>query len=91
MEELKYHNQLVYKLNQELLDSWQLEKIQTDSENWRTYYTNSDSNWISFYPYSEYHGGGQPYIIKIGLKDFQDWISDNVHFEKLIRNIIENE
>jgi hypothetical protein len=91
MEKLKYKMLSVFSLDKELIDSFRLEKVANDSVNWREYFKNPDSNWISFYPFSEYHGGGQPYIIKIGLIDFEKWISENVDFEKQIRILIDNE
>lgn len=91
MEKLKYKNLSVYELNKELISTSGLENVYNDSVNWREYFKNSDSNWISFYPFSEYHGGGQAYIIKIGLIDFERWIIENVEFEKQIRKLIENE
>jgi hypothetical protein len=60
-----------------------------DSVYWRIYYSNKDSNWIGFFPFSEHHGGGQEYIIKIGNHDFDKWISNNKDFTVDIRKIIE--
>ncbi len=88
---LTYMDYFVYELNSDLISSFKLEKVSSDSDNWRTYYKTSDSNWIAFYPFSEYHGGGQPYIIMIGMTDCDKWIEDNINFEIEIRKIIESE
>ena len=87
---LTYKNHEVYELNDQLVCDLQLEEIATDSTNWRSFYKNDISNWISFYPFSEYHGGGQPFIIMIGKSDFKYWINNNLDFEKSIRSQIEN-
>ena len=65
-------------------------KISTDSKNWRTYYSFGDTNLILFFPFSEYHGGGQPYIIEIGKIEFETWINQNMGFENEIRIMLEN-
>ncbi|GAO27854.1 hypothetical protein JCM15548_14714 [Geofilum rubicundum JCM 15548] len=91
LSQLTYNDYEVYKFDNKLISGFKLEKVDSDSDSWRTFYKSSDSNWITFYPFSEYHGGGQQYIIKIGLDDIEQWIDNNFNFEKEIRNLIENE
>jgi len=86
---LNYKDHKVFQSNESIIKGYQLKKIGSDSENWRTFYITDDSNWIEFYPYGEYHGGGQPYIIRIGSLDTDLWIKENGDFENEIRKIIE--
>jgi len=88
---LKYKHYLVYKFNKELQDQLNLVEIKSTTEDWRRFYKTQNSNWILFYPTSEYHGGGIPYIIKIGLVDCEEWISNNSSFEYFIRKFIAQE
>jgi len=88
---MTYKGCKISKLTDDLINNYDLQKLKTDSEKWRVYYKNYDSNWISFYPFSEYHGGGQSYIIQINNFDFENWINENPNFESDIRDLIEKE
>ncbi len=90
LSHLTYNDYDVYELNNKLISSFKLEKIDSDSDKWRTFYKSSDSNWVAFYPFNEYHGGGQQYIIRIGFNDCIKWIENNFSFEKDIRKKIEH-
>ena len=87
----KYKSWTYYKYDKDFRQNFELEKINSDSNNWRIFYKGQNSNWICFYPFSEYHGGGQPYIINIGESDFDNWILNNNSFESEIRKQIEDE
>lgn len=73
----------------DFIQSKKLEKVAVDSENWLTFYQNEEAKWIEFYPFSEYHGGGIPYIINIGTNDFEDWVRRHKDFVAQIRVLIE--
>ena len=62
--------------------------IKTDSEGWRQFYQGLEGVVIKFYPFSEYHGGGQPYFIKIGKVDLEKWLVESPDFETEIRALI---
>jgi hypothetical protein len=66
-----------------------LKKISSDPIYWRTYYISGNTNLIKFFPFSEYHGGGQPYLIEIGNVDFEIWINQYPNFENEIRSILD--
>ena len=86
-----YNSYKVFEFSKKFIDENELVELKVDSINWRIYYTNKDDNWIRINPFSEYHGGGQPYIINIGQNDFAGWIRNHPNFEKEIRKLIENE
>jgi hypothetical protein len=73
----------------EFINDSNFKKISSDPIYWRTYYSSGDTNLILFYPFSEYHGGGQPYLIEIGNIDFDIWINQFPNFENEIRSILE--
>jgi hypothetical protein len=63
-----------------------LERIGTDQKNWRHFYRDMEGNvYIQFYPYSEHHGGGQPYMIDMKGNDRGSWRRKHPHFENEIR------
>lgn len=73
----------------EFSDSFeQLENLGVDSDNWLTFYRKEKTNWIKFYPFNEYHGGGAPYIINIGTNDFDTWLKDYKDFVIEVRGLI---
>jgi len=82
---MKYKNFDFFEFNENFVNEFNLKKVIIDSTNWRTYYKNNESNWILFYPFSEYHGGGQSFIINIQKNEFENWITENIEFEKNIR------
>lgn len=82
---MKYKNFDFFEFNENLVNEFNLKKVIIDSTNWRTNYKNNESNWILFYPFSEYHGGGQSFIINIQKNEFENWITENIEFEKNIR------
>lgn len=84
----KYNDFEFYGFTEDLLQSRKLEKLVTDSENWLIFYKNQECNWIEFYPFSEYHGGGAPYIINIGTNDFNAWLKENEDFVDSVRKLI---
>ncbi|WP_223826709.1 Imm27 family immunity protein [Flagellimonas sp. S3867] len=86
---MKYKVFSVVQFSDSLVKSKRLEKIATDSVNWWTFYKNKEANWIEFYPFSEHHGGGAPYIINIGSSDFEPWIEDNKDFVNSVRELID--
>ncbi len=87
----KYESYDVFDFSENLIKQNELIEIKVDSINWRIYYTNKKDNWIRFNPFSEYHGGGQPYIINIGQDDFENWVLNHPNFVKKIRELILNE
>jgi len=88
MKRGKYKDFAFHVFDEVFIEAQGFRLIDQDSVNWRIYYSNGNSNWIKFYPFSEYHGGGQPYIVDIEKHDFIEWIVDNQDFEKDIRKII---
>jgi hypothetical protein len=86
-----YNGYTFNELNDKFIKSTKLKLLKTDSEFWRSYYKSDESNWIAFYPFSEYHGGGQPYIIMIRNDEHDDWIDNNPNFESEIRKLIEKQ
>ena len=87
---MKYNDFEVFEFSFELVQTKELVETSVDSENWLVLYQNRNYNWIKFYPYSEFHGGGQPYIINIGSRDFELWLKDHPDFVKSIREDILN-
>ncbi|WP_396591636.1 Imm27 family immunity protein [Allomuricauda sp. R78024] len=85
---MKYKGFSVVQFSDSLVKSKGLVKIAIDSVNWWTFYKNKEANWIEFYPFSEYHGGGPPYIINISSSDFEPWIEDNKDFVNSVRELI---
>lgn len=81
----------IFSFTENFLKENELIETEVDSVNWRILYTNSKGNWIRFNPFSEYHGGGPPYIINIGQNDFESWILNHPNFQNGIRTLIENE
>ncbi len=67
----------------------ELIELKIDSVNWRIYLTDGNDNYIRFMPYSEYHGGGEPFFINIGNSDFEEWINRNDGFERKIRKLLD--
>lgn len=86
-----YGSYKVFDFSEKFIKENELIELKVDSINWRIYYINKNDNWIRFSPFSEYHGGGQPYIINIEQNDFECWIINHPDFEKEIRKLIENE
>lgn len=87
----RYESYSIYAYSESLLKENYLIEIKVDSINWRIFYTNKKENWIRFNPFSEYHGGGQPYMINIGQNAIDAWILRYPNFEKEIRSLILNE
>ncbi|GBF18016.1 hypothetical protein C21_00172 [Arenibacter sp. NBRC 103722] len=85
---MKYNEFEFYGFTEDLAQSLELEKVKTDSENWFIFYKNRQDNWIKFYPFAEYHGGGAPYLINIGSLDFDLWLKENGNFVASAREII---
>ncbi len=88
---ISFNNYTVHKFDDSFILDNKLIKHGVDDSGWRIFYHNEISNWIVCYPYCEFHGGGQPYIIKINSTDFEKWIYDNLDFEIKIRQLIEND
>jgi len=86
---MKYMEFTFFGFSDDFIQSKKLEKVAVDSENWLTFYQNEETKWIEFYPFSEYHAGGIPYIINIGTNDFEDWIKRHKDFVTQIRVLIE--
>ena len=86
---IKYHDFKVSVFDDNFQSVNKLIKCGTDNSGWRVFFKNDVSNWILFYPFSEYQGGGQPYIVRIESSDFDKWINDNPNFEIIIRQQIE--
>lgn len=86
---MKYKGFSVAECSDSLMKSKGLEKIAIDSVNWLAFYKNEEANWIEFYPFSEYHGGGAPYIINIGPSDFKPWLEENKDFVNSVRELID--
>lgn len=86
-----YKSYDVFESSETFIKENELIELKIDSINWRIYYTNKKDNWIRFNPFSEYHGGGQSYIINIEQNDFESWILNHPNFQKQIRKLIENE
>lgn len=84
---LKYKNLDVFEANSLNLEN--LEKVGNDSSGWTMYFTDKTNNFIMFYPFGEYHGGGQSYLININDNEINEWIMNNPHFENEIREQIE--
>lgn len=82
---MKYKGFHFFELSQHLIQSNKLEQVSADSDNWLSFYRNQDSNWVIFYPFSEHHGGGQPYIINIGKNEFELWLQENPGFTQSIK------
>jgi hypothetical protein len=78
----------VFELNENIEQSIPLEKTGTDETGWRIYYKNNSGNWIKFFPYSEHHGGGQPFIILIGEHKPDEWVKRYGNFENQIQEIL---
>lgn len=87
---MKYKNFDVAGFSDKLMQSKKLEEVAVDSDNWLTFYKNNEANWIEFYPFSEYNGGGAPYIINIGSCSFESWLEENQDFVISVREIIDN-
>ena len=79
----------VFELNETIRSIIPLDNIGTDESGWRQYFKNSAGNWIKFYPYSELHGGGQPYIILLGDLEPNIWLQQNEALEDKIRAQLE--
>lgn len=62
-------------------------KTGTDISGWRIFLKESQTNiqYIKFFPYSENHGGGQPYLICIENEEPTEWLTKNKKFENEIR------
>jgi hypothetical protein len=86
---MQYHDSPFYAFDDNFIGQKKLIRIGSDLTGWRIFYNDKKSNWIVFYPFSESHGGGQPYIINIEDIDFEDWIIRNLNFEEDIRKQIE--
>lgn len=85
---MKYKEFEFYGFAEDLVQSLRLEKENTDSENWFIFYKSLQDNWIKFYPFGEYHGGGAPYLINIGTHDFDLWLKENRNFVASVRELI---
>lgn len=85
---MKYKGFEFFGFTENLIQSLKLKKEDTDSENWFIFYKSQKSNWIKFYPFAEYHGGGVPYLINIGPNDFRLWLKENENFVASIRELI---
>lgn len=85
----KYKGFSVWGFSDDFRQSRKLEKVAIDSKNWLTFFKNEEANWIEFYPFSEYHGGGAPYIINIGDNNFEIWLNEHEGFVTQIRDLIE--
>ena len=46
-----------------------------------------EANWIEFYSFSEYYGGGAPHII--GDNNFEIWLNEHEGFVTQIRDLID--
>ena len=79
----------VWGFSDDFRQSRKLEKVAIDSKNWLSFFQNEETNWIEFYPFSEYHGGGAPYIINIGTNDFEIWLNEHESFVTQIRDLID--
>lgn len=86
-----YKSYDVFGYSESLIKENDLIETEVDSINWRIFYTNKKENWIRFNPFSEYHRGGQPYMINIGQNDIESWILNHPNFKKEIRKLIESE
>lgn len=87
MAKLEFHNHEILPDSDTLTE--RLTELRVDADNWRIYLTDRTNNFIKFYPYSEYHGGGAPYFINIGTTDFASWISEHPNFEQEIRIMLD--
>jgi len=73
------------------LQKSELEEVGTDEINWREYYKIANTNWIKFYPFSEYQGGGEPFMIEIKNFGFEEWIECYRGFEVEVRALLTEE
>ena len=83
-----FKNYFVFELTEDLKEVIPLEELGTDDSGWRQYYKNSAGNWIKFFPFSEYHGGGQAYLILLGNEDPLKWVESNKEFENETRSLL---
>ena len=86
-----YKSYKIFDFSKKFITEKELIELKVDPINWRIYFTYKNDNWIRFNAFSEYHGGGQPYIINIKQNDFERWILNHPNFEKEIKKLIENE
>ena len=84
---MKYNNYKFY--SSRLYDNKNVKRVGSDISGWRLFSTDTINNYIEFYPFSEYHGGGQVFMINIKSEDFDKWICNFPDFDEDIRQLFE--
>jgi hypothetical protein len=84
-----YKNHKIFPYNSNAISKDSLSRVGSDESEWVGFLADEDSNWISFYPFGEWHGGGQCYLLQIGKEDPAEWIKKYPNFISEIREILE--